>query len=268
MRLDGKTILITGAARGIGRACAIVMAELGADVGVFDISERISETAEAVRARGRKAAFAIVDVSDPEQVERGVTKVRAELGPIHGLVNNAGIVNNIAPLARMEQSAWNREIGVNLTGPFNMIRAVIGGMAERGWGRIVNVSSSAARNGLHNQVGYSATKAAVLGLTRNVTIEYASQGITCNAVLPGLIGTENVRAMPETIREHALGFVPARRLGEPEEVANLIAFLCSDMASFVNGADIPVDGGALLNPIVLGSRKAVAERGSRGPVRA
>jgi NAD(P)-dependent dehydrogenase (short-subunit alcohol dehydrogenase family) len=138
-------------------------------------------------------------------------------------------------------------------------------MAERGFGRIVNVSSSAARNGLHNQVGYSATKAAVLGLTRNVTIEYASQGITCNAVLPGLIGTENVCAMPKTIREHALGFVPARRLGEPEEVAYLIAFLCSDMASFVNGADIPVDGGALLNPIVLGSRKAVAERSSRSP---
>jgi NAD(P)-dependent dehydrogenase (short-subunit alcohol dehydrogenase family) len=264
MRLDGKTILITGAARGIGRACATVMADLGADVGLFDINERVSETAEAVRARGRKAAFAITDISDPDQVHRGVAKVAGELGPIHGLVNNAGIVNNIAPLARMEQSAWQREIGVNLTGPFNMIRAVIGAMAERNWGRIVNVSSSAARNGLFNQVGYAATKAAVLGLTYNVALEYASQGITCNAVLPGLIATENVKRMPEMILEHAIGLIPARRLGEPEEVAYLIAFLCSDMAGFINGADIPIDGGGLLNPVVLGSRKAVMERSTPG----
>ena len=257
MRLDGKAILITGAARGIGAATAIVMAELGADVGLLDINERVNETAQAARALGRRAGAVIGDISDFEQVNKCVTAIEREIGPIHGLVNNAGIVDNIAPLARMETSAWQRELETNLTGPFNMIRAVIPGMAERGWGRIVNVSSAAARNGLFNQVGYSASKAGLLGLTHNVTIEYAARGITCNVVLPGLIGTEKVRTMPAAILDRAIAVSAAQRLGEPREVGHLIAFLCSDLAAFINGAEILIDGGAAMNSIKFAGQAAL-----------
>lgn len=262
MRLDGKTVLITGAARGIGRATALVMAELGADIGLFDLNENAEQTAAMVRDIGRKACFQVVDVADAEQVKAGVSSVEQALGPVDILVNNAGIVNNIAPLAKMRQEAWQKELGVNLTGPFNMIQAVIDGMAERGWGRIVNVSSAAARGGLYNQSGYAATKAGLIGLTQNVTIEYAGRGVTCNAVLPGIIGTENVQAMPSEILEQAIRLSPTRRVGEPREVGQLIAFLCSDMAAYINGVDILIDGGAATNSVVLGSRKALKDRGS------
>lgn len=260
MRLKGKVALISGAARGIGRACALVLAEQGADVGLFDVSEGVQETAQAIRELGQRAAWVTGDVSDPDQVRRGVEVIQRELGQIDCLVNNAGIVNNIAPLGTMAQAAWERELAVNLTGPFNLIRAVIKPMAERGWGRIVNMASGAARGGLYNQAGYSATKAGLLGLTRNVTLEYARKGITCNAVLPGLIGTENVLAMPPAITEHFISVTPARRIGKPEEVAYLVAFLCSDEAAYINGAEIDIDGGARLNTVALGSQKEIGVR--------
>lgn len=260
MRLDGKTVLITGAARGIGRATALFMAEMGASVGMFDLNDEVAITAEKILEAGGKASYRLVDVTDVEQVNEGVAAIEAELGSIDVLVNNAGIVNNIAPLTKMSQEAWEKEMGVNLTGPFNMIRAVINGMADRGWGRIVNISSAAAKGGLHNQAGYSATKAGVLGLTSNVTVEYASRGVTCNAVLPGVIGTENVMAMPPEILDQAIGLTPTGRVGEPREVGQLIAFLCSDMAAYINGVEIAIDGGAAMNTVVLGSRKALAQR--------
>ncbi len=257
MRLDGKRVLITGASRGIGRATALVMAELGADVAMFDISEEVADTATAVRDLGRSACYRIVDVSDSEQVRAAVKSVEEELGPTDILVNNAGIVKNIAPIAKMSPEAWQKELGVNLTGPFNMIQAVVPGMAERGWGRVVNISSAAARGGLYNQVGYASSKAGVLGLTQNVTIEYAGKGVTCNAVLPGVIGTENVMAMPKEIFDQAVSLTPTGRVGDPKEVGHLIAFLCSDMAGYINGVDILIDGGANMNTVVLGSRKAL-----------
>jgi len=264
MRLQGKVVLISGAARGIGRACALVLAEQGAAVGLLDLNAEVQETARAVRALEQRSAWVTGDVSDPEQVERGVEAIRQELGDINCLVNNAGVVNNIAPLATMGQAAWERELAVNLTGPFNLVRAVIGPMLDKGWGRIINMASGAARGGLFNQVGYSATKAGLLGLTRNVTLECARKGVTCNAVLPGLIGTENVLAMPPAITGHFISVTPARRIGTPEEVAHLIAFLCSDEAGFINGAEIDIDGGARLNTAALGSQREIGG-GNRGP---
>ena len=255
MPLQNRVAVVTGAARGIGRATALLLAREGARVGAVDVVPEVAGIAEAIEREGGRAASAVFDIADPVRVSEGVEALRQALGPIDILVNNAGIVGNIAPVARMTPEAWEREIAVNLSGAFHMIQAVIGSMAERRWGRIVNVSSVAALGGLHNQVGYAASKAGLLGLTKTVTLEHARDGITCNAVLPGLIATPLVTGMPVEIREGAVAVTPARRLGEVEEVAHLIAFLVSDSAAFINGAEIPVDGGLRLNAASLGSRK-------------
>lgn len=258
MPLEGRIALVSGAARGIGRAIALALAADGADVGLIDIDTGVEGSANTIRALGRRSHVARADVSDSDAVAAAITSLVAELGSVDLLVNNAGIVNNIAPILKMKQSAWEREIGVNLTGAFNLVRAVVGPMADHRFGRIINISSTAARGGLFNQVGYSATKAGLLGLTHTIALEYARFGLTCNAVLPGLIGTENVLAMPAEIRSQAISQTPARRLGKPEEVAALVAFLCSERAGFINGAEIDISGGGHLNTIVLGSRKEFA----------
>jgi NAD(P)-dependent dehydrogenase (short-subunit alcohol dehydrogenase family) len=261
MMLEGRVVLITGAARGIGKASALVMAREGADVGVVDILPDVAETAREIAWLGRRSAWAVFDISDPSQVADGVGKIRAELGEIDVLVNNAGIVANIASLTKMAHEAWQREISVNLSGAFNMIKEVIGPMVQKKWGRIINMSSGAAAGGLHRQIGYAASKAGLLGLTKTVTLEHARDGITCNAILPGLIGTELVRMMPEEIRDRAVSIIPARRIGLTEEVGHLIAFLASDKAAYINGAEIRVDGGMGLNVGTLGSRKELRESG-------
>ena len=259
MLLDRKVALITGAARGIGRASAMVLAEEGAAVGVADIAPEVNDTAAAIQQTGRRAAPAVFDIADPLQVQAGVQQLREQLGDIDILVNDAAIVTNIAPLIRMTHEAWNREVAVNLSGAFNMIKAVIEPMLQRSWGRIINISSVAATGGLHNQAGYAASKAALLGLTQTVTLEYARAGITCNAILPGLIGTELAQMMPPEIKERAIAITPARRLGEMREIGHLIAFLASDRAGFINGATIHIDGGLHLNAVPVGSRRELAE---------
>jgi len=263
MLLEGKVVLITGAARGIGRTTALIMADEGADVGVVDILPEVEATAREIERRGRCSTAVIFDISDPVQVHDGVQKIRQELGDPNVLVNNAGIVNNIARLTRMTQEAWEREISVNLTGTFNMIREVIGPMIEKKWGRIINFSSIGASGGLHKQIGYAASKAGLLGLTKTVTLEHARDGITCNVILPGLIGTELVLQMPQEIKNNALSLIPARRFGKKEEAGHLVAFLASDGAGYINGAEIPIDGGMRLNVSPLGSRRELREMDTR-----
>lgn len=260
MNLQGQTALVSGAARGIGRAIALRLARDGADVGLVDLNPAAEETAGLVRALGRKACAVQADIADAAQTRAAATGIAQELGAISLLVNNAGIVNNIATVEKMTDEAWENEIGVNLTGAFNLVRAVVGGMAERGYGRIVNISSVAARGGLARQVGYSATKAGLLGLTHTVALEYARKGVTCNAVLPGMVETENVKAMPQEIREAAMAATPVRRFGEPAEIAALVAFLCGPEAGYITGAEIDISGGGHLNTLVLGSRKDAAAR--------
>lgn len=258
MLLANRTALVSGAARGIGRAIAVRLARGGAAVGLIDINPAVEQTAQLVSETGHRTAVAMVDISDPAAAREGVASITDALGPIDLLINNAGIVDNIAPVEKMTDEAWQREIGVNLTGAFNLVRACVGGMAARGYGRIVNISSGAARGGLARQVGYSATKAGLLGLTHTVALEYARKGVTCNAVLPGMVETENVKAMPREIREQALAHTPVRRFGEPEEIAALVAFLCGPEAGYITGAEIDISGGGHLNTLVLGSRKDVA----------
>ena len=255
MLLDGKAALITGAARGIGRATAMILAEEGADCAVTDIHEDVKETCKDMMAMGRNATWAVFDISDPDQIKKSAQRIRSEIGDIDILVNNAGIVDNIAPLEKMAAEAWEREISVNLSGAFYMIKELIVSMVDKGWGRIINVSSFGATGGLHRQVAYSASKAGVLGLTKTVCLEYARSGITCNAIIPSLIATEKVVTMPKVIKKGIIALTPSRRLGEMKEVGHLIAFLASDRAGYINGADIPIDGGARLNSIALGSQK-------------
>jgi NAD(P)-dependent dehydrogenase (short-subunit alcohol dehydrogenase family) len=261
MLLKDKVVLITGAARGIGRATALVMAEQGARIGAADILPEVAATAEAIEQSGGRAACATFDIADPKQAHEGTATIRAALGDIDILVNNAGIVNNIARLTKMSHDSWNREISVNLSGAFNMIKEVIEPMVEKKWGRIINVSSLGATGGLHMQAGYASSKAGLLGLTKTVALEHARDGITCNAVLPGLIATELVRRMPKAILDGSISFIPARRLGSMEEVAHLISFLASDRAGFINGEEIHIDGGMRLNVTTLGSRRELKDLG-------
>jgi len=242
-----KVVLITGAARGIGKVSALTLAEEGADVAVVDILPEVEETAREIEKMGRRSTSAVFDISDVTQVKKGIGKIKQNLGEIDVLVNNAGIVTNIAPLTKMTHDAWQREIAVNLSGAFNMIKEVIEHMKEQKWGRIINISSGAATGGLHKQIGYAASKAGILGLTKTVTLEHARDGITCNAVLPGLIGTELVSMLPTEIRDVATRIIPTRRIGEMKEVAYLISFLASGRSAYINGAEIPIDGGMTLN---------------------
>ena len=264
MRLEDKVIVVTGAGGGIGRSIAARLASEGAHLALLDIGESVDDTASAIAGIAAVAAAKVftarVDVADVDAVRAAVALGRDALGPVGGLVNNAGLTANVAPLLRMADDAWARELAVNLTGPFNLIRAVLPDMIALRWGRIVNISSAAARGGLFRQAGYSASKSGLLGLTRNVTLEYADQGITCNAILPGLIETPTVAKMPKAITDYALSLTPARRLGTPDEIAALVAFLCSDESGYLNGAEIDVDGGGRLCPMVLGSVREVEAR--------
>lgn len=256
MQHDGRLVLVTGAASGIGRATALRFVREGARLALFDRSPSIERTAAAAAELGGIAQWRTVDVADADAVGAAVSEVISLLGPISCLVNGAAIVDNIAPLPEMTPQAWSREVGVNLGGPFHLIRAVAPGMIERRWGRIVNISSAAARGGLALQAAYSASKAGLLGLTRNAALELGPHGVTCNAVLPGLVGTDKVLAMPARILEAGIAAIPVRRIGTPEEVAALVSFLCGEDAGYINGAEIDISGGSHLNTLVLGSQKA------------
>ena len=204
VELEGRKALVTGAARGIGRVTAGALADAGADVALVDLDPKVEEAAALVRERGRRAAWASFDIADAAAVKGGVANLRDALGDFDVLVNNAGITNHIAALTRMTPEGWERELSVNLSGAFHLIQALLPAMIERGFGRIIVISSLAARGGLRHQAGYAASKAGLLGLVHTVTLEHARHGVTCNAVLPGLIETEVVRSMPAEIREASL----------------------------------------------------------------
>jgi NAD(P)-dependent dehydrogenase (short-subunit alcohol dehydrogenase family) len=258
-----RVAVITGAAQGIGRVIAERFSAAGYLVAAVDVQAQVADTAALLRSRGNRAAHATFDVADPRAVSDGFSSVVDALGPVDVLVNNAGIVTNIAPVAVMPFEAWQRELGVNLTGAFNCIQAVLPTMIVRGFGRIINVSSIAAWGGLFRQAGYAATKAGLLGLTKTVALEHGASGITCNALLPGLTATERVLDMPDAIREDARAHIPTGRLGAMSEVASAALFLASEEAAYVNGAELPVDGGMHLNAASLASRRGIRRSNER-----
>jgi 3-oxoacyl-[acyl-carrier protein] reductase len=265
--LSGRVALVTGGSRGLGRADALTLARAGADVVVADIqvesdsgeeAERYGPLAQAARAQGlvfseataqeiqgmgRRAGAIKCDVTDRGQVDATVGRVVEEFGSLDILVNNAGTLDHVGQLGDQVPELWERDLRVNLTGAFNCAQAAWPHMRERGWGRIVNMASVAGTLGGFGQASYSTTKAGLIGLTKTLALEGARHGITCNAIVPGIIGTEAFKFGNPDMNERMVKRAAMRRPGEPQEIANTIAFLCSDLASYITGVALNVSGG-------------------------
>ena len=199
-----------------------------------------------IEAMGRRALAVRCDVTDRAQVDAAVENAAAELGSVDILVNNAGTLDHAAQIHDQSADLWERDLRVNLTGAFNCAQAVWPHMKERGWGRIVNMSSVAGTLGGFGQASYSTTKAGLLGLTKTLALEGGRHSITCNAIVPGVIGTEAFKMANPVMNERIVKRTVARRPGEPQEIANAIAFLCSDLAAYITGIELNVSGGVEL----------------------
>jgi len=239
-----RVALVTGGSRGIGRAVAVALAEAGHHVAVVYSSdtEGAAVTAAAIENAGAKALTVKADVGSSESVGAAFDAVEAAFGPVELLVNNAGI-NRDGLIIRMTDEHWRSVLNVDLDGAFHTIRRALPKMMKARFGRIVSVSSVAGHMGGAGQANYSAAKAGLLGLSRSVAREMAPRAITCNVVAPGPIVTAMTEEMPEEWRTRAEAAVPLGRFGTPEECAAVVAFLCTDLAGYVTGALVPVDGG-------------------------
>src|SRR4051812_41473306 len=265
--LSGRVALVTGGSRGLGRADALTLARAGADVVVADLlveselSEatdrygalatvarqqglvHTEETVEEIRGLGRRALAIRCDVTERAEVDAAVARAVEELGSVDILVNNAGTLDHAAQFQRQSPELWERDLRVNLTGAFNCAQAVWPHMRERAWGRVINMASVAGTLGGFGQASYPTTRAGLLGLTRTLAREGARHGITCNAIVPGVIGTEAFNFGNPAMNERMVQRTAMRRAGEPQDVANAIAFLCSDLASYITGVGLNVSGG-------------------------
>jgi 3-oxoacyl-[acyl-carrier protein] reductase len=241
----GKTALVTGASRGIGRAIAVALARGGASV-ALNYAGNEAAAQEALRlvlaAGAPKAKVYKFDVADGEACQRAVDEVVAELGGLHILVNNAGIAHDQL-LMRLKAEDWQRQLDVNLTGAFNLTKAVTRPMMKAKGGAIVNLSSVVGEMGNAGQSAYAATKAGLIGFTKSVARELASRHVRCNAVTPGFIDTDMTAALPEAAKTKMMEGIPLARLGSAEDVANAVCFLASDQASYVTGEVLKVNGG-------------------------
>jgi 3-oxoacyl-[acyl-carrier protein] reductase len=268
--LSGRVALVTGGSRGLGRADALTLARAGADVVVADLlveselSEETDrygvlatvarqqglvhteETVEEIRDMGRRALAVRCDVTERSEVAVAVARAVTEFGSVDILVNNAGTLDHAAQFQHQSPELWERDLRVNLTGAFNCAQAVWPHMRERAWGRIVNMASVAGTLGGFGQASYSTTKAGLLGLTRTLAMEGARHGITCNAIVPGVIGTEAFNMANAEMNERIVNRTALKRPGEPQEIANAIAFLCSDLAAYITGIELNVSGGVEL----------------------
>jgi 3-oxoacyl-[acyl-carrier protein] reductase len=268
--LTGKVALVTGGSRGLGRADCLALARAGADVVVTDIllesDPGLQQAAEAsgsvlaqvmtsqnavysertsneIRAMGRRSVALKMDVTNREQVKATVDHVVKDFGSLDILVNNAGTLDHVATLENQQDALWDRDLKVNLTGAYNCSKAVWPHMRQREWGRIIMMASIAGTMGGFGQASYSTTKAGLIGLAKTLALEGARYGITANAIVPGIIGTEAFKMGRPDMNERMINRTAMRRAGEPDDIAAAITFLCSPEAGYITGVALPVMGG-------------------------
>jgi len=241
MRFDGRRALVTGSAKGIGAAIATRLADEGARVAIADIDERKAE--ETARRIGTNAVAVKVDVTALASWEAAIGQVSNQWGGLDILVNNAGIAGRSAPSWELSVDEWQQIIDIDLTGVYLGCRSALPGMIERGYGRIVNISSIAGKEGNPNAAPYSAAKAGVIGLTKSIAKEVAQKGVIVNAITPAVIATEILEQLTQQHIDYMTSRIPMGRVGQPEEVAALACFLCSDDVSFSTGAVFDLSGG-------------------------
>jgi len=250
MSLSGRVALVTGASQGIGRACALKLAAQGATVAVAARNqEKLDELVQSIAAAGGMAAAIAMDVAEEEQIKAAFKTALGQFGKIDILVNNAGITRDQLVM-RMKRPDWDAVLNTNLTSAYLCIQQVIGSMLKQRWGRIINITSIFGQTGQAGQANYAASKAGLIGLTMAIAREVGSRNITCNAVAPGFVETRMTRATAERLgvdyeafKIGAASQIALRRVGQPEDIASVIAFLCSDESSFVSGQTIYVRGG-------------------------
>lgn len=243
MKLAGKVALVTGAAQGIGKAVALLLARNGVDIVVSDINlEKAEETAKEVQTLGRKALAIKVDVAKLDDVEKMVGAILARFGQVDILVNNAGIARDKLIL-RMTEEDWDAVLNINLKGTFNCTKAVVRHMSKQRSGKIVNIASVVGEMGNAGQGNYAASKAGVIGFTKTIAREFAQRGINVNAIAPGYIETPMTDALPDKAKEELKRLIPMDRLGKPEDVAEAVLFLVSEASSYITGQVLNVNGG-------------------------
>jgi len=246
MTLSGRVALVTGASQGIGRACALQLYQAGASVAVAARNQdKLNALVEEITQNGGKAAAFAVDVGDEEQIKSACKAALGQFGKIDVLVNNAGITRDQLVM-RMKRADWDSVLNTNLTSAYLCIQQVIGSMLKQRWGRIINITSVFGQMGQAGQANYASSKAGLIGLTMAVAREVGSRNITCNAVAPGFIETAMTSVLGDELKQNALKAIPLGRVGSPEDVANAVAFLASEQASYITGHVLNVNGGMLM----------------------
>ena len=246
MNLAGRVALVTGASQGIGRACALKLAQCGASVAlVARNQQKLDEVVKEIAQAGGIARAFVADVENEDQVKAAFKAVVAAFGKIDILVNNAGITRDQL-IMRMKRADWDAVLNTNLTSAYLCTQQAISSMLKQRWGRIINITSVFGQTGQAGQANYAASKAGLIGLTMAVAREIGSRSITCNAVAPGFIETAMTSTLPDEIRQSALKMIPLGRVGTAEEVANCVAFLASEEAGYITGHVLNVNGGMLM----------------------
>ena len=246
-QLDGRTALITGASRGIGRAIAYALAQEGADIAINYVSSEgpAKSLAEEIQQLGRRAILAQADVADYPDTFRMAQEILKQFGHLDILINNAGITSD-KTFARMDHASWRKVLATNLDGVFNCTKVFIDQMLERKWGRVVNITSVIGQIGNFGQANYAASKAGVASFSKSLAKELAAKGVTVNCVAPGFIETEMVTSIPEKVRQKLIDQIPMRRFGRADEVARSCVFLCSADGDYITGAEISINGGLFM----------------------
>jgi len=244
--MPNRTALVTGASRGIGRACGLALSQAGVRVALAARTlAQLEELASEIRAQGREAFPVALDLASADSIKEATSRTAKEFGRIDILVNNAGITRDNLAL-RMKKDDWDAVLATNLTGAFLMIQQVLSGMMKERWGRIINISSVVGEMGNPGQANYVASKAGLIGLTKSIAQEMGSRNITVNAVAPGFVETGMTHGLSQELKDKMLANIPLKRIGTPEDVAAAVVFLASEGAAYITGHVLDVNGGIFM----------------------